>query len=92
MVPVGSPRKTNAERLMNFYYDPVVAAEVAAYVNYICPVEGAYEEMLNIDPELAENQLIFPDEDTLSRARVFRALTPEEETRYNTEFQSVIGN
>lgn len=92
MVPVGSPRKTNAERLMNFYYDPAVAAEVAAYVNYICPVEGAYEEMLNIDPELAENQLIFPDEDTLSRAFVFRALTPEEETRYNTEFQSVIGN
>lgn len=92
MVPVGSPRKTNAERLMNFYYDPAVAAEVAAYVNYICPVEGAYEEMLSIDPELAEDQLIFPNEDTLSRAYVFRALTPEEETRYNTEFQSVIGN
>lgn len=92
MVPVGSPRKTNAERLMNYYYDPVVAAEVAAYVNYICPVEGAYEEMLSLDPELAENQLIFPNEDTLSRAYVFRALTPEEETRYNTEFQSVIGN
>ena len=92
MVPVGSPRKTNAERLMNYYYDPAVAAEVAAYVNYICPVEGAYEEMLTIDPELAENQLIFPNEETLSRARVFRALTPEEETRYNTEFQSVIGS
>ena len=92
MVPVGSPRKANAERLMNYYYDPAVAAEVAAYVNYICPVEGAYDEMLAIDPELADNQLIFPDEDTLSRAHVFRALTPEEETRYNTEFQSVIGN
>ncbi|EYR64294.1 polyamine ABC transporter substrate-binding protein [Actinotalea ferrariae CF5-4] len=92
MVPVGSPRKTNAETLMNYYYDPVVAAEVAAYVNYICPVQGAYEEMLNLDPELAENQLIFPNEETLSRAYVFRALTPEEETRYNTEFQSVIGN
>ncbi|MBC7291996.1 MAG: extracellular solute-binding protein [Actinotalea sp.] len=92
MVPIGSPRKTNAERLMNFYYDPAVAAEVAAYVNYICPVEGAYEEMLSIDPELAENELIFPSDETLSRAYVFRALTPEEETRYNTEFQSVIGN
>ena len=22
---------------MNFYYDPEVAAEVAAWVNYICP-------------------------------------------------------
>lgn len=92
MVPVGSPRKTNAERLMNYYYEPAVAAEVAAYVNYICPVEGAYEEMLSIDPELAEDQLIFPNDETLARAYGFRALTPEEETRYNTEFQSVIGN
>ena len=40
MVPVGSPHKTNAEKLINYYYDPEVAAEVAAYVNYICPVAG----------------------------------------------------
>lgn len=39
LVPIGSPHKENAETLMNYYYDPAVAAEVAAYVNYICPVE-----------------------------------------------------
>ena len=43
MVPIGSPHKTNAEKLINFYYDPAIAAEVAAYVNYICPVKGAQE-------------------------------------------------
>ena len=41
MVPVGSPHLGNAENLMNYYYDPEVAAQVAAYVNYISPVEGA---------------------------------------------------
>ena len=50
-----SPHKKNAETLMNYYYDPEVAAEVAAYVNYICPVEGAKEAMQEIDPELAED-------------------------------------
>ena len=40
MVPIGAPHKKNAETLMNYYYDPEVAAEVAACVNYICPVAG----------------------------------------------------
>ena len=36
-IPIGSPRKTNAETLINYYYEPEVAAEVAAWVNYITP-------------------------------------------------------
>lgn len=92
MIPIGSPHKANAEALMNYYYDPEVAAQVAAYVNYICPVQGAKEAMAAIDESLVDNPLIFPDEATLSRAHVFRALTPEEETAYNEAFQAVIGN
>jgi spermidine/putrescine transport system substrate-binding protein len=92
LVPVGSPHKTNAEKLMDYYYDPAVAAEVAAYVNYICPVQGAKAEMEKIDPELAASPWIFPDEQTLSRAKAFRTLTPDEETQFSEEFQSVIGN
>ncbi|CBT76801.1 MULTISPECIES: ABC transporter substrate-binding protein [Glutamicibacter] len=91
MVPVGSPRKTNAEKLMDFYYDPAVAAEVAAYVNFICPVEGAKEEMEKIDPELVGNPLIFPTDVDLAKAHVFRSLEADEETTLNSEFQSAIG-
>ena len=40
-VPNKAAHKANAEQLFNYYYDPKVAAELAAYVNYICPVEGA---------------------------------------------------
>src|SRR3954469_4729595 len=68
LVPIGAPHKKNAERLMSYYYDPKVAAEVAAYVNYICPVEGARAEMEKIDPDLARNPMIFPDADVLSKA------------------------
>jgi spermidine/putrescine transport system substrate-binding protein len=91
MVPVGSPHKKNAEALMNYYYDPVVAAEVAAYVNYICPVQGAKEELAKTDAELADSPWIFPDDQTLAKAKAFRTLTADEETKYSEAFQKVIG-
>jgi spermidine/putrescine transport system substrate-binding protein len=92
LVPIGAPHKKNAERLMSYYYDPKVAAEVAAYVNYICPVEGARAEMEKIDPDLADNPMIFPDAEVLSKAKPFRTLTPQEETKFSTAFQKVLGN
>jgi len=89
-VPIGSTRKANAEKLINYYYEPEVAAEVAAWVNYITPVEGAKEAAEAIDPELAENQLIFPNEETLSKVKLFRTLTSAEEQEFGTQFQSVL--
>ncbi|MEU3331416.1 PotD/PotF family extracellular solute-binding protein [Glutamicibacter creatinolyticus] len=91
MVPIAAPHKANAEKLMNFYYEPQVAAEVAAYVNFISPVVGAREAMQSIDPELVDNPLIFPTEEDLNRAFAFRSLEPEEETSFSSEFQSAIG-
>jgi len=90
LVPIGSARKANAEALINYYYDPAVAAEVAAYVNYITPVVGAREAAMEIDPELANNPLIFPDDATLAKAFVFRTLTGEEEQKYDAQFQSIL--
>ena len=86
---MGSPHKTNAETLMNYYYEPEVAAEVAAWVNYITPVAGAQDAMADIDPELVENQLIFPNEETLAQAHIFRTLTNEEQLKYNAQFEAV---
>ncbi|WP_334123302.1 ABC transporter substrate-binding protein [Glutamicibacter sp.] len=91
MVPVASPRKTNAEKLMDFYYDPAVAAEVAAYVNFICPVAGAKEEMEKIDPDLVSNPLIFPTDEDLAHAHVFRSLDADEESTLSSQFQDAIG-
>ena len=90
LVPIGSTRKTNAEKLINHYYDPEIAAEVAAWVNYISPVVGAREAAQAIDPELVENQLIFPNAETLATVKQFRSLTPAEEQSFGAEFQSVL--
>ncbi|HEX6968045.1 MAG TPA: spermidine/putrescine ABC transporter substrate-binding protein [Micromonosporaceae bacterium] len=91
LVPNKATHKANAELLMNHYYDPAVAAELAAWVNYICPVQGAQAEMEKIDPDLAENPLIFPDADMQARSKVFMALTEEQERAYETKFQQVVG-
>ncbi len=90
VIPIGSPRKANAEKLIDYYYEPEVAAKVAAWVNYITPVQGAKEAAVKIDPDLANNQLIFPDADTLSKAHIFRTLDSAEEQRFQTAFQKVI--
>ena len=84
--------KANAEKLINFYYDPAIAAEVAAYVNYVCPVEGAQAEMEKIDPALAASPFIFPDAAMSSKLNVFRSLTPAEETAWSEAFQKAAGN
>ena len=92
LIPIGSPHKRNAETLINYYYEPKVAAQVAAYVNYICPVEGAQAEMEKIDPSLAKNPFIFPDAAFLQKAKMFRTLTAQEQTKYASAFQKVLGN
>jgi spermidine/putrescine transport system substrate-binding protein len=90
VVPIGSEHKKNAEALINYYYDPEVAAQVAAYVNYIPPVVGTKEAMVAIDPELADNQLIFPSDATLANAHVFRSLSAAEEQKYGAQFQAIL--
>ncbi|MEP6481085.1 MAG: spermidine/putrescine ABC transporter substrate-binding protein [Rhodoglobus sp.] len=89
VVPMGSPRKKNAETLMNYYYEPEVAAEVAAWVNYITPVVGAQAVAAEKYPEVAENELIFPSEATLSNAHIFRGLDSADDQAFNGEFQRV---
>jgi spermidine/putrescine transport system substrate-binding protein len=84
--------KANAEKLINWYYDPAIAAEVAAYVNYVTPVKGAQAEMEKIDPALAASEFIFPTEKTMANLSVFRSLTPAEETSWTEAFQKAAGN
>lgn len=90
LVPIGAPHKANAEKVIDWYYQPEIAAELAAWVNYISPVVGAKEAMESIEPDYVDNQLIFPDEDTLSQVKMFRALSAAEEQSFQQAFSSVL--
>lgn len=92
MIPAPSANAAGAEKLMNYYYDPVVAAKVAAYVNYVCPVAGAQEELMKIDPALGKSEFIFPTVKTSAKLSIFRDLTAAEETKFQTAFQTAAGN
>jgi spermidine/putrescine transport system substrate-binding protein len=70
LIPLGGDVE-KASTFMNFVYDPKIAAQIAAYVNYVTPVKGAREVLLASDPELANNQLIFPDDATLAKVKQF---------------------
>jgi spermidine/putrescine transport system substrate-binding protein len=72
LIPKGANVYT-ASVYMNFVYDPKIAALIEAYINYICPVKGAREEMLKIDPSLAKNTLIFPTDKMLDNVVIFDA-------------------
>ncbi len=89
LIPTGGDVFT-ASTFMNYVYDPKVAAQIEAYVNYICPVEGAAEEIRAIDPSLADNQLIFPDEETLANVAIFDAEAADD-PKLKAMFQAVIG-
>jgi spermidine/putrescine transport system substrate-binding protein len=91
MVPNRAEHKANAEALMNYYYEPEVAATLAAWVNYICPVDGAQEAMEKVDPSLVDNPLIFPDADFLANAYGFMELDEKTRQAYDKDFAQVIG-
>ena len=95
MVPITSTHRSNAQQLMDYYYDPAVAAQVAAWVNYVCPVDGAQAEMEKIDPDLAESPWIFPTADFIAENNIqqFRVLTPDEDIEFADLWSTkVMGN
>ena len=91
LIPAQAANVANAHAMIDFVYDPEIAAQIAAWVNYITPVAGAKEAIAKIDESLVENQLIFPDEETLANTFEFKPLDEAEETQYDELFQAVIG-
>jgi spermidine/putrescine transport system substrate-binding protein len=61
-IPAGAPNTAAALEFMNFTYEPEVQADIAEFVNYVTPVAGVKEILAKRDPKLAENPLIFPDD------------------------------
>jgi spermidine/putrescine transport system substrate-binding protein len=87
-IPVGAPNAYTAQKMIDFVYDPEIQAAITAYVNYVPPVKGTREILQEQDPEIAGNELIFPD---LSQAHNFKTFPPEEERQIDEAFQRAIG-
>jgi spermidine/putrescine transport system substrate-binding protein len=90
VIPNKAKHKKNAESLINYYYDPAVMATVEDYVNYIPPVQGVKAALQASDPSVADNQLIFPNDQVQAESHVFMGLSGEQERRYTRAWQQVV--
>ncbi len=90
LVPNRASHKANAEEWMNYYYDPMVAAKLAAWVNYICPVAGAQEAMEKVDPSLVDNALIFPTPEDLEGATTMMPLNESQTQTYENDWTNLL--
>lgn len=95
MIPNLAEHKRNAERLIDYYYEPEVAAELAAWVNYVCPVPAAREVLASSKDKdtaaLAEDPLIFPDDSMRKRLFIARDITAAERPELENEWEQLVG-
>jgi spermidine/putrescine transport system substrate-binding protein len=91
VIPKGAVNKAQAQAYVDWYYVPANAAEIGAYVQYVIPVKGAAEAIAAIDPTLATNTFIFPDEAMTSRLQLFKSLDLDTDARWTADFNAAIG-
>ncbi|CAM5230512.1 hypothetical protein STENM327S_02476 [Streptomyces tendae] len=60
LIPNKARHKTNAERLIDYYYEPG-PPQTRRYINFACPVDGVKDDLAKIDEDAANNPLIIPD-------------------------------
>jgi spermidine/putrescine transport system substrate-binding protein len=83
MMPAKVEHPYAAEVMMNYLYEPEVAAVVCAWVNYLSPVDGIREILERTDPDIASNELIFPPDDVRRRLYSYPTFsTRQEQTMY----------
>lgn len=94
VVPQGAPNGAAAAKWMNFFYDPVNAAKLTEFVQYISPVKGVREELVKLGGEtaaLADNPILFPDAEASARLNVFASLDEATDIELTDAFLQATG-
>jgi spermidine/putrescine transport system substrate-binding protein len=91
MIPAKAEHVYAAETMMNFVYEPEIAAKIALYVNYLSPVRGVKELVEKQDPKLANNPLVFPSDAILNRLHPYPALSDADERTMKEAMAQVTG-
>ncbi|GAA2805763.1 spermidine/putrescine ABC transporter substrate-binding protein [Kitasatospora sp. CM 4170] len=91
LVPAKAQHKANAEKLIDFYYQPKIAAQLTAGIGFVSAVTGVKEELAALAPDSAANPLVVPTPEMAAKAHVFRTLTETEESDFEEKFSKLIG-
>jgi len=101
-IPLKAKHPLDALTYMDFVYQPDIAAQLAAFIEYITPVQdGAKQAMEQEIPSAKGDQkstleaavkdpLIFPTAADLSRTHRYRVLTLDEEKVWNSIFEPIV--
>ena len=92
LIPKGAANKYTAELMMNYVYDPKVAALLEAYIYYVSPVKGADAELKKLDASTEGNPLLFPTPDVIAKQHNFQALSDDNEKVLNDLYAKLAGN
>ncbi len=91
LIPKGAANKYTAELMMNFVYDPEIAANIADWVYYVSPVKGVTDLIKELDPGAETNPLLFPTDDIIAKQRNFQFLSDELESKMNDLYADLSG-
>jgi spermidine/putrescine transport system substrate-binding protein len=94
VIPKGAPNAYAAADWMNYVYDPVQAAQITAYLQYVTPVKGVKEQLIKMGGDaaaLADSPILFPSADDLARLKVFADLPNDVDEAITERFLSITG-
>ncbi len=94
VIPIGADNGVAAARWMNYVYDPVNAAKITAWVQYVSPVVGVRDELVKLGGDsaaLADSPLLFPDDATKANSFVFADMEPELDRTITERFITIAG-
>ena len=93
-IPQNAPHPIDAMEMMDFVYQPEIAAQIAAWINYICPVPEAQDIMKKSDDaytrQVATSPLVFPTPEMESKLHHYKNLDEDEEAEWNELFDAVV--
>ena len=85
-IPKGCQHKKEAELFINFLCEPEICAENLEYLDYATPFSAAKEFT---DPEMLEDEVLYPPAEVLAKGEAFHALSTEGTQLMNTLWLSV---
>ena len=94
VIPSRAANPAVAAEWMNFVYNPVNAARITQAVQYISPVLGVRDELRRAGGQgaaLADNPILFPDDETRRRLYFWSGLDAQAEDELQTRFSAITG-
>lgn len=102
VIPITATNPVGAMQLIDFFYNPKIAASLAEYINYITPVPAAQpiiasdaaaasgEDKATLE-QVADSPLVFPSATDYAKLHYYRDFkTPAEHTEYQSVFNPIV--